>query len=412
VGLFPVWFNSLGVVSQVLASDSLNAKTRYQLNDLEILEKNRAYYEFFTHARDILPSNRNEYWKNMVSNMAESWTQQAIKGSVTSRRDYRLLENLVTWPENRTNDLFLARRHKLAMRYFLQCYSNKVSRKSSSKIKEGKNCKERVAEFWGRTPKRPRWALKTFKFLLKHDTLELDEIWNYLKVVVNDASSEFLCKDPQVSDYSIQYLLQKVPSIKFSHLDEKVTEFFHPLCWRSLVGIIKKQLATAHGHQRREMIRVLLSKSQIVKENLGLQKTQQSELDILYILYMLSRPQKGDVFNLAWANLKELRDDYHRRKKVLMQLKSFDPLPDESFTRKTFKGRVILKEIQKNFPEYLDHYSKLCLSYLKGKGKFPNGNPTVHCRDFYQMTQGSSMIPPMVENGLTEALKLGNPSDS
>ncbi|MFP5459502.1 MAG: hypothetical protein ACLGG7_12270, partial [Bacteriovoracia bacterium] len=45
----------------------------YTMGDLEALEKERSYSEFFSHALDIRPSERTEYWKTMVQNMGESY---------------------------------------------------------------------------------------------------------------------------------------------------------------------------------------------------------------------------------------------------------------------------------------------------------------------------------------------------
>ena len=55
---------------------SIHSKNLYSLADLEVLQKGKSYEEYFEHARDILPSKRNEYWIEMLSSMAIDYVDE------------------------------------------------------------------------------------------------------------------------------------------------------------------------------------------------------------------------------------------------------------------------------------------------------------------------------------------------
>jgi uncharacterized protein YcaQ len=58
---------TIAALSLTLSLESKAAA--YSMVDLEALEKEQSFGEFFAHALDIRPSERNDYWKTMVQNM-------------------------------------------------------------------------------------------------------------------------------------------------------------------------------------------------------------------------------------------------------------------------------------------------------------------------------------------------------
>ena len=50
----------------------------YTLADLEVLTQEGNYQEFFSHALDVRPSERQESWKGMVSKMADAYGRQIL----------------------------------------------------------------------------------------------------------------------------------------------------------------------------------------------------------------------------------------------------------------------------------------------------------------------------------------------
>ncbi len=119
----------------------------------------------------------------------------------------------------------------------------------------------------------------------------------------------------------------------------------------------------------------------------------QEQRDLYLFVYILQTPSIGDTFNQAWSNLEMLGKDYERRMRLLKAVKRLDPLPDQLFS--TFghkKALVVTKHLAAHFPEYLDFYSRTCLNYIQGKDSFPRGNPTINCKDFYELSSKEKII--------------------
>ena len=81
-----------------------------------------------------------------------------------------------------------------------------------------------------------------------------------------------------------------------------------------------------------------------------------------------------------------LGEDFKAREAVVKKLNSLDPLPDDIFgLSDPLREKTLFELINKNLPEYIGHYSKSCLDYYSGEKHFSNGNPTIKCRNFYQL---------------------------
>lgn len=62
--------------------------------DLEILSQEKGYTEYFAHALDIRPSERNERWKEMTILMAENWAKTIKQKAEPTVEDYQQIEKL------------------------------------------------------------------------------------------------------------------------------------------------------------------------------------------------------------------------------------------------------------------------------------------------------------------------------
>ena len=54
------------------------AATPYTLADLEVLVSEESHKEFFQHALDIRPSERQDAWKSMVSKMGDLYSRTIL----------------------------------------------------------------------------------------------------------------------------------------------------------------------------------------------------------------------------------------------------------------------------------------------------------------------------------------------
>ena len=144
-----------------------------------------------------------------------------------------------------------------------------------------------------------------------------------------------------------------------------------------LKNILWKNSHAHSGVPEERIFKILVAKRELREE----------DKDFYYVLFILNGPRVGKTFNLAWNRMKELGENFSRRQKVLQRLLKLDPLPDAVVgTSGSDKRKTLLEFFSHHFPEYFNHYSKVCLNYLEGKGSFPQGNPTVRCRDFFRYT--------------------------
>ena len=88
------------------------------------------------------------------------------------------------------------------------------------------------------------------------------------------------------------------------------------------------------------------------------------------------------TLNRAWSILSHLSDNFSEREKVLLELKKFDPIPDDFLSKDDLIKKTYLRHLDNTFPEFIDYYSSTCQSYHAGTSHYPNGNPTIRCREF------------------------------
>jgi hypothetical protein len=78
---------------------------------------------------------------------------------------------------------------------------------------------------------------------------------------------------------------------------------------------------------------------------------------------------------------------------IFKTLKKLDPLPGEVFSSNDKEKReAVINLFASNFPEYVDHYAKTCVNFLKGIGEFPRGNPTLYCNELYSASKSKRWI--------------------
>ena len=134
---------------------------------------------------------------------------------------------------------------------------------------------------------------------------------------------------------------------------------------------------------------------------------KEDERELFLVEYMLLGPTKGDTLNLAWNNLKMLKNFPEKRSRILMDILSKDFIPDALFNTPDLDKKITLVEfISKTFPELLDAYAKTCLHFYQGKGEYPLGNPTRYCNEFIQLTNGKNWISPKTILEIKNAQKI------
>lgn len=332
----------------------------YTLADLEVLSQEGNYTEFFQHALDVRPTERQELWNKMVLKMSEKMLQDLLKKNEIKKSDFQMVEKISTWPTLKSDEFFLQRRQDFSLKYLENC------------LKKAPACIGDLNLFWEHGPHNADTAIKLAEFAFQYKELNLNP-WNYLSLALKSNLSEFYCRKPFVLDEIWKkfdsIVLQQKSDIKIL---KSIDNTVHPECLKSFNPFVKNKLLTPQGPTERETAFIILRSQG---------KINSKDEDFFYSVYLLERPSQGDLFNEAWNRIKDLGRQVEKRESVISQLKKLDPIPDEIFgSMDQLKRKVVLKHLKLHFPEFFNFYIQQCFAYYSGKGQFPNGNPTLNCQ--------------------------------
>lgn len=343
----------------IAISFNCGSATQYTMADLEVLVSEGNFQEFFQHALDIRPSERQEAWKTMVIKMADTLTKVVLQKSQNDRKDFLKIEELTTWNALKDDDVFKMRRQEIGLRYLKKC------------LKSDTPCWDDVKSFWEKDKNDAETAYKLAELTAGYENAPYSS-WNYLEVALQSNLSEFYCKKPFVMEALWGKI--EIDYVKLGpegDLMKKIDQTLHPDCVPILISEARKRLLKPiHAHDRELSFQILKSQT----------KADQTTSDFFYTIYLLDNPSQGELFNYSWNRIKELGSSSLRREAVLDRIKGLDPLPDGIFSSlDETKKKVIARHFKTFFPEYFDFYALQCVNYYEGKGTFPNGNPTMHC---------------------------------
>lgn len=362
-----------------------NSGQTYLLADLEILAQEENYEEFFKHALDIRPSERQDGWKSMASKMAELYAQNILKKSVIPPEDFQQVEKLYHWPNLKADEFFKQRRAEIGLRYLGKC------------LKETNPCWDSLRAFWEADQDQTELSYKLAELVAPLSPPI--PAWTFLDVALKSSLSEFYCQKPFVMEslwgkLGIDYIRLGPQGDLMAKIDQTI----HPDCIPALLQEAKSRLYTPKADNDRELSFQILKSQKKVSKDL---------MDFFYTLYLLERPSQGELFNYAWNNLKEMGSSADRRDQVMNEMRKLDPLPDELLgSLDQSKKRAILNQFKNYFPEYLNFYSNKCVDYYGGKGKFPKGNPTMHCQDLMSSDLGRQILDADKINKYQEVRKI------
>lgn len=344
----------------------------YGLNDLEVLTQEENYQEFFEHALDVRPSERQDAWKGMLSKMSEGYGRQILAKSEITKEQFKHIETLYTWPALKADDVFKGLRQEIGLKYLKSC------------SKDTTTCWKDIKAFWEADQKDPEVAYKLAEMTTKMKEKEIPT-WTFLDAAVKSPLSEFYCK----KEFVLQEVWGKL-EIDYIRLGpqgnflKKIDETVHPDCLISFNQWANQKLLKPDKPADRELAYQILDAQGKVTPSLT---------DFFYTVYLLENPSQGELFNYAWNRLQELSKSITRREEVLNKMKTLDPLPDAIFgSLDQIKKRAILNHFKNKFPEYLYHYANQCLLYYEGKTTFPLGNPTMKCQDLMENETARELI--------------------
>ena len=338
----------------------------YTFDDLQTLEKNKNYREFLEHAYDIRPSKRDKRWVSMLEHMASDYLSEVMVKELFDAETYQFIQTLASKPTLKKDVFFQTKRDRYFINFLQNCLQQKEFKHSHKKAKI----------YWKRSRQNPDTGFQIAKNLNAFNPKQF--LGHFLNAVIKDKHSKFYCDKKFVLNTLDQIFLEKAKKTKnLDQLKKNLDKSLHFDCWKSYAQHLKEKLNQTKPSARHAYL--LLKSKKALK---------QSEEDIFLTLYLLRDPIPGKVFNLAWAYMLQLGSDYERRKKVIDHLKSRAHLPDKSFRGDKLKAKTLLKFLNENIPEYIDHYALSCLDYHMGRVNFPQGNPTLNCQNFFEISEG------------------------
>jgi|GEM_PF-610747 len=361
----------------------------YNVKDLEALERSGQVREYLDHAFDIRPSERDQHWQEMLSNMAKKYVTNSQKDNEFSERHFQYIEGMAGWQGLKDDEIFQLTRYEYALAYLKNCFNEMEKRKTPDLANQ--NCKKELNKFWSNIvdkTKAHQIGISLHSLALEWEekipTVQFSpqEKWSYLAPGVQSPIGEIYCSKHHVQ----RGILEKLDDILLQETEDAdarvaikmaISQDCRKVIIPKLVEFLRRPfLSASEATQFETALKTLKLLGQLPKD----------QLDLLYTLYILKGPTAGEIFNLAWNTVLGLGQSFPRRTKVIEQLKQYDPLPDRAFLGgDPRRAKVLIELLHKNLPEYIDYYAKTCLNYLAGRGSFPNGNPTMACHDFFNV---------------------------
>jgi hypothetical protein len=365
-----------------------SATARYNLSDLEGLSAEKNYAEFLEHALDIRPSERDTHWRSMVYAMAKGYVESLIQQRNTTTPALSTVERINLWPILQQDDIFQLKRAQWGLLYFQTCFQ-KASLLTAANTPGSANpvssCQEDMQNFFHNGPSSDRnidLGVRLGEILTQYAP-HLDP-WPFWSSAVKGPLSEVYCARENLKNAlwkKLSQMRRQLPSSPqfFQEVEKNVSPQclkLHLASWRALL------LADSP------------SSADLAYQLLHWQKALSGPENDLYLFHYLIRGgPNGPTFDEAWAQIIFLGKNYPRREALLAEIKKLDPIPDILFSINDEKrAQVITRHIGQHFPEFLSFYTRTCIDYLSGKTPYPNGNPTVHCRDFQRFTKNEGII--------------------
>ena len=109
-----------------LSLNTREAEASYTLADLQVLTQEGNYEEFFVHALDVRPSERQDAWKGMLMKMSDGYGRQILAKSEITKPQYKKIESLYAWPAMKGDDVFKLHRQEIGLRYLKVCLKSET----------------------------------------------------------------------------------------------------------------------------------------------------------------------------------------------------------------------------------------------------------------------------------------------
>jgi hypothetical protein len=360
---------------------------RYTLKDLEILKNESDFEDFFLHVNDIRPSLRNDDWRNLVDEMALGWAKSAKSSTTFELSQFRQMEEIFNLAPVKTNERFKQIRNSLALSFF---------EKNFQTLEDNNVTIGLIDSYWKKDQTSYETGLELLK-LVFNQTNDIEKAWNFGSQALKSQQGAFYC---QKKDIEPLIFLKLARTIEESALPPKkiILKTIDKDCWEQLKPIAKNYFFSFPQRIRGVYLALLTEEKLLTNE----------ENDLYSFSYLMEGPIQGDSMNLAWNTVNDLKNDKTRRDTLLSKLQARPVLPDGvlgAFDQD--RKKIIVHFVSKSFPEYFDFYARTCIQYLKGEVKFAEGNPTLHCKDLFEMNKKDhELVTPVLTFQYQQSLKI------
>ncbi len=371
----------------LLTLASLSIAAPYGMADLQKLEAERSFAEFFLHAHDILPSGRTPEWNTLVETMGEAYLRQLKAKNRLQPGDFRQMEKLMGWPVLARNEFFRQLRGEIGLQWFSQCLSKDSGPTSA--------CWNDLQGFWEKGRQDPDLAVRLYAtvspFLSAESPVEGSLL---LAPMLKSPLAGLQCQKPAIAGLVWEEARKFAPE----DFTRSQTALAHASCWSALLPLAQARFTKGSAMDELALARRLLQSKAALSE---------AQEDVFLVAYLLSTPIQGDDFNLAWNRLIALGKSAPRRERTGRTLRGWQPLPGDIFASSDAKKKTIVaRHFRRYFPEYLDLYALTCVDFYGARRRFPEGNPAHHCRPFFQLAREiPELVPEATRTSFEKALK-------
>jgi hypothetical protein len=380
-------FFALSLNSQNSFGKQATVGLRYTIKDLEVLRNESDYDDFFLHVNDIRPSLRDNFWKDLVDEMALKWAQSMKNAPNFEIQQFRQMEEIFSLGPVKTNERFKQIRNTLGLSFF---------EKNLNRIENVEVTLNLIESFWKRDQTSFETGLELFKLVFK-ETNDIEKAWLFAIQAFKSQQGAFYCPK---KDLEPLIFLKLAKSLEESPLAAKKVIFktIDKDCWEQLKPIAKNYFFSFPQRVRGPFLTLLKDEKLLSND----------EIDLFSFFYLMEGPIQGDSMNMAWNTVNDLKNNKTRRDILLEGLLASPVLPDGILSGPNQeRKKIIVQFVSKSFPEYFDFYAKTCIQYLKGEIKYPNGNPTLHCRDLFEMNKkGNDLVNPVLTFQYQQSVKI------
>ncbi len=359
------------LISFFALSGSLSAANLYNFEDLQALEGQKSYKEFLNHSRDIRPSERTKVWSEMLSHMATDYMVHLKNKKDFDKSTFEYVQYLSDWPELRDDAFFHTKREVYILEYLKDCYVKSLS-----------HCRAHAKESWDLGRKNLDNGTLLAEVLVTYDPKT--DITPYISLALKQDVAKFYCRKNFIQGWVLNTIAPRLISIEDTDkVTQVISNVVNPSCMEAMKPLFERGLFSANKELKSISYRILKAFNYI----------STSDEDLYLTTYLLDGPSVGKTFNLAWSMLKQISQDFERRKSLLGRLAKLDPLPDALFD----SGNILKRDTVTNFlfqhiPEYISFYAETCVNFRLGKGVFPHGNPTLYCDKFFELSKDKNWL--------------------